>query len=66
MVGGKDGIGLVEKPGPLTLTEGAADLVGCDGGSKLIVGTAFRKGGMDCLAMIGDPPLFIDDLLVGD
>jgi len=45
-LGGSDGMGLEENPGPLTLIEGAADLVGWDGGSKLIVGGRVREGRM--------------------
>ena len=66
ILGGNDGTGLVENPGPLTLIEGAGDLVGCEGGSKLIVGTTFREGGAGCLAGEDGPLALIDDLLVGD
>ena len=34
VLGGSDGIGREENPGPLALIEGAADRVGCEGGSK--------------------------------
>ena len=37
-LGGRDGIGLDENPGPFTLTEGAAALEGLEGDSKLMTG----------------------------
>ena len=55
MLGGSDGIGLDENPGPLTLIEGAAGLVGCEGGSKLIVGAAVLEGRIGGLAIAEGP-----------
>ena len=65
MLGGSDGIGLEEKPGPLTLIEGAADLVGCEGGSKAIAGGEVHEGRAAGLAMADGPLALTDDLLVG-
>jgi hypothetical protein len=65
VLGGNDGIGLEENPGPLTLIEGAAALVGCEGGSKLNVGAAVcevRIGGL----VIVEGPLTFTDGLFGD
>jgi hypothetical protein len=66
VLGGSDGMGLEENPGPLTLIEGAADLVGCDGGSKAIVGAEVHEGCTGGLIMAGGGPLALTDgLLTG-
>lgn len=65
MLGGSDGIGLLENPGPLTLIEGAACLVGCEGGSKLIVGAAVREGLIGGLAITDGPLTVVDGFLTG-
>jgi hypothetical protein len=62
VLGGRDGIGLEENPGPLTLTEGAADLVGCEGGSKLNVGAAVCEDRIGGLVIVEGPLTFTDGL----
>ena len=55
-------MGLEENPGPLTQMDGAADLVGCEGGSKVITGAEpreIRTGGL-----VGDGPLAPTDCLL--
>jgi hypothetical protein len=69
VLGGNDGIGLEENPGPLTLIEGAAGLVGCEGGSKLNVSAAVCEVRIDGLVIVEGPLTFIDgffgDILSG-
>jgi hypothetical protein len=68
-LGGKDGIGLDEKPGPLTLIDGAADLEGLEGDSKLMTGGAVEDGRVGDLVMAGGPLILdvglIDGILDG-
>lgn len=62
-LGGKEGIGLDEKPGPLTLMDGAAVLEGLEGDSKLMTGAAAEEGRMGGWVMLGDG--FMDGILDG-
>lgn len=65
VLGGSDGIGREENPGPWTLIEGAADRVGCEGGSKWIAGAAVRAGRMGGLLTVDGPLALTEDLLTG-
>jgi hypothetical protein len=68
-LGGKDGIGLDEKPGPLTLIDGAADLEGLGGDPKLMAGGAVEDGRVGDLLTAGGPLILevglIDGILDG-
>jgi hypothetical protein len=68
-LGGRDGIGLEEKPGPLTLIDGAAVLEGLEGDSKLMTGGAAEEGRVGDLLIAGGPLILdvglIDGILDG-
>jgi hypothetical protein len=68
-LGGRDGIGLEEKPGPLTLIDGAAVLEGLEGDSKLMTGGAVEEGRVGDLLTAGGPLILdvglIDGILDG-
>jgi hypothetical protein len=68
-LGGRDGIGLLEKPGPLTLIDGAAVLEGVEGDSKLMTGGVVEEGRVGDLVIAGGPLILdvglIDGILDG-
>jgi hypothetical protein len=68
-VGVGSGIGLEEKPGPLTLIDGAAVLEGLEGDSKLMTGGAAEEGRVGDLLIAGGPLILdvglIDGILDG-
>jgi hypothetical protein len=68
-LGGRDGIGLEEKPGPLTLIDGTAVLEGLEGDSKLMTGGAAEEGRVGDLLIAGGPLILdvglIDGILDG-
>jgi hypothetical protein len=64
-LGGRDGIGLLEKPGPLTLIDGAAVLEGLEGDSKLMTGGVVEEGRVDDLVIAGGPLILDVGLIDG-
>jgi hypothetical protein len=62
-------MGLDEKPGPLTLIDGAAVLEGLEGDSKLMTGAAAEEGRMGGWVIVGGPLILevglIDGILDG-